>query len=1507
MGKDTFFDLQRFDEVLSTTALGATNAATEDTLVGTAEGIIWKGGHSFAGAGTAEDPAQMSTAGASVIASTQIYLNGTRDGYTFSVSQNASDWNVNVKGSDNVIAGAFSQDGSTYGLNGEVTVNVTAGKAFDETVNGEAAYIKASKNADVSATVTADGFSDGGLEYTFNNASSVAIGVDSNDTAVFNGTSTDITLGAAANANTATIGGFAFGGNATVTSNGTNLVAAVKGGTDVTVGEDTWEFTNKSTRQDAALLVDANGDVRAVSATRSAYVRNDIDTALTVNINGNATEWNQITGDVGSVSFDKDGAYVRNIEVVTDANGTAQIAPINEGAVTVAGNGANATVGALTTAGVTANGVKIQAVADSIDAFSVDLSEGGTGIDGISFEYETDAVKVTGDQSFEVKAQNSSYSVATSADNITFEVVGEETSPADEGYIETTVVSGQSYSVTGGNALYNLNDVAIKGKAAVSINGAGVTINNNGSAMDNYVVGSEDGKNGIVGVLGLKAGDAINVTGDNDGYTAYFEAPSDDAGDVVFEANGAKFTVNAAYIDDDGVKFFYDGDKDVTVQGIEGGATISVASGDVVYHFKNSLARNEVTVASGNAFTEVTLTGSGDVATVPTAGIVENVIDDADQPRVNADQSKWNEISAAGGDTDTVVGHHASVYSDFYNLTESGVANQTLAGYTEANDTAPGSVSANIDLIGNAPLGEAAHITLTGGTEVGNVPINIQKNENDNAVDVTVNLTNGSQPSTVAVGTSGNVSASHDIRLSNAGTATNPSTAYLGAGATGENVLTGGSGYNMLRHDGSNRASIVGGTGIDTIRGAVNDIVSGGTGGDYFYDLSGYALDYNVAEGDVIIASRLASLDEVTADNIIRGAGNQVGFGNGSYLLTLGNIDPNSAVFMKVGVMDNDGNIVNGTRDVALANGNGIVDAASNNLNDALIVANSTRGDGVHQVVGSEGNDTIYVGAYDAVSGSTGNDKIVIDSNAPGVTVFMSAGNDSVEGWNYGFDRAAGNTQLNAGGAQVRGRVYEDRLLISLEGGNSVMSFEETKQLGMHGQYDVLIDGKKYTAIRSGDAGMGYASVTSNDEVADYYLAEREGVIYFESGVTDLIGVDGLVDLNSENFQYIRQLALYNNSKAFVVGSSDRESVSLGGDATAGATKAVSLGGGNDVIISGGDDNTKASQALFFGAGDGRDSVVNFNHYNSVNEDPDYQSSDLIVLQSLAGVKSEYNADENAVRVEFAINDSGDYAVVYESVTAYNYDTNMYRVSIADSGSEGLAKIGYSTTDNPTGLPNTFTYDKETSFYVGASGQAVDTLVINEQGENVQIYLDGSQDVNGDGTKEFYRGIGVVNASTATNTNLTIAGSADNNILMGGGEGTRSFLWGNGGSNTLVGGAGADYFIYCKDTNAWASGGADQSGTNDLITGYDCNSDYIVLNGVSLDDINYAAMAQAGGDSERNYGITENAVTVSFKNGGSVQVGVTDQEKVSFYLGDGNGGVALISAERSTGEWKREA
>ena len=859
---------------------------------------------------------------------------------------------------------------------------------------------------------------------------------------------------------------------------------------------------------------------------------------------------------------------------------------------------------------------------------------------------------------------------------------------------------------------------------------------------------------------------------------------------------------------------------------------------------------------------------------------------------IDADNAKWDEVATIGGTpVDPDATHHGRAFEDFYTLYDASneIYAETLAGF-ENDDAEPQTVASNINIVGQSPLGTpanlgvAAHVTLTAGsgTSVGAVPVNIQTNENSAVIDVEVNLAASDYKSTVAVGTNGAVASSHTIYLSDEG-----GFGYLGAGATGQNVLAAGAGGAMLRHDGTDRATVIGGAGDDSIRPDKNDYVVGGGGADLFYDTAAYAIQDYDPTTDAIIATGLTSLDEVTVDKV-EGTGNKIGFGGSQ--LTIANKNANDAIHVKVAVMDDDGNVTADRRDVVVANSNGAVNASAASTN-ALVIANSLRGAAVNMVVGSAQSDNIYVGNNDYVDGAGGDDLIYIDADSTGVGVAITSGTDTVSGWVFGFNPYEnevnnGATKLEVGSAGFRGRIVEDRLLISVDGG-AAMVFEDTAALGTkHGQYDVLIGtdsgDKTYTAIRDG----GYAEITSNEEIADYYLSDNSntnGYLQFDAGVTeDLVDFGdehGYLRLDGERFNAIRDLRLYNNSHASVVGSSARETVRIAGDYEASASKAVSLAGDNDVIFSSGDTGT--GNTFYFGAGDGRDTINAFGHYLGVDVDPEKQLADKLYLTSFKGLRVDSYTDGD--RVVFNTTDSDD-VVIYEDA-GLDVNGKMYQIEIQGFGTK-IAKIGHSDT------ANNFTYDKEVSYYVGSSGNARDTLTIDDTASNVSLWLDGSQ--NGG---EFYRGIGVVDASTATNTNISVAGSAENNTIIGGGEGTNNFLWGGAGDNMLVGGAGKDWFLYYKGSSSYIRGAAGQAeGNHDTVVGYDNENDTIFLGDITIADINTAAMIQAG-----NAGIADDGVTVEFNNGGSLTVAGTTN--TTFRMANG----AVYTADRASGTWTRNA
>ncbi|MBQ7454052.1 MAG: hypothetical protein IJS69_03235, partial [Selenomonadaceae bacterium] len=417
------------------------------------------------------------------------------------------------------------------------------------------------------------------------------------------------------------------------------------------------------------------------------------------------------------------------------------------------------------------------------------------------------------------------------------------------------------------------------------------------------------------------------------------------------------------------------------------------------------------------------------------------------------------------------------------------------------------------------------------------------------------------------------------------------------------------------------------------------------------------------------------------------------------------------------------------------------------------------------------------------------------------------------------------------------------------------------------------------------------------------YFAVADGQLVF-LGTTETQSVD----LNSDKFQNIRAVGLLGNGADSIIGTDARETVVAAAElALANGHKHISMGGGNDYIVSSKGEYTFLGSTLkssdwytstqgnvfYFGAGDGRDTIQGLAHYTGIDDDPDLQKSDQIVLGTFTDVKVSTYSD-GTDRVVFSATDSDD-LVVYEKSGISNYDKETYWVRRSDINEEGIAKIGYSDTHARGG--NTFTYDQEVKYYIGSSGTARDTLVVDGNDFNVGIWLDsrGSYEPDENFQYRFYRGIGVVDATAATNTQVSIAGSVDNNTLIGGGEGTTSYLWGGAGNNSLVGGAGHDFFMYYKESRNLTDGGQGMENANqDTISGYVADVDTIFLGDITLDDINSAAMVARG-----NNGIGDDAVVLDFNNGGTLTIEDSSQN-IKVTTSDG----ATYVANRSTKQWE---
>ena len=338
-----------------------------------------------------------------------------------------------------------------------------------------------------------------------------------------------------------------------------------------------------------------------------------------------------------------------------------------------------------------------------------------------------------------------------------------------------------------------------------------------------------------------------------------------------------------------------------------------------------------------------------------------------------------------------------------------------------------------------------------------------------------------------------------------------------------------------------------------------------------------------------------------------------------------------------------------------------------------------------------------------------------------------------------------------------------------------------------------------------------------------------------------------------------------------IVGSSGKETVSVGGSAEAGAHKIVSLGGGNDFIYSGGESTTTAGNTFHFNANDGKDTISGFGFYQGAEDDPELEAADLLLFDVSA---SEWAANGGlslikglSNRVEIGVN-STDKVVLSgadkDDIIRVQFDgTDAYNVKIGSTSSK-----------------TNFAYDTDTQIYIGNTSSNNDTVTAAGDGVDVAMWLGNYGNAtlsDPDGT--LFYGVRTLDATTVINGNATLVGNTgENNTLYGAGSGSSSSLWGGSNSNNvLIGGAGEDTFIFARSNNA-----------NDTIVG--CStSDIVRVSNLTIADIENGAVTSGE--------ITSNSVSLTFNDGSSLLVNATGST-VTFQIDDG-----IYEANTSTRQW----
>lgn len=1028
------------------------------------------------------------------------------------------------------------------------------------------------------------------------------------------------------------------------------------------------------------------------------------------------------------------------------------------------------------------------------------------------------------------------------------------------------VVNNDSYSVTGGTVYYDIESSLVSGgSASVTVNGAGVAVTaSSDSAVRNAVIVSND-SDAVVSVSGVRINDTVTTTADT------------------------KFgvTFNTSNVD----KTSTDATKPYTmkVNNVEvslTGASFSTDTSTITMNVDNSSAsKPQVTISAGLTNNETVTVGAGYYVVggnaaveisdpigylyINNAGAVTGEDKSVADVRIDRESSIKSAVDS--------INNTVQAYTDFYNVDYSGSKSfastwtSTVAGYSAATVSSPTTVasSGGVNIYGNSALGGALDIA-TLQSFIPNA-IKIDHAEGKNAAgaqmgSAVIDVSNGSA-SLIALGMSDSAESfatSHTILGS-----ARQSTIAVGPKATGNNVVRGGVGGNYIYHNASTTggiASLYGGSGSDTIYAGPSDYVEGGTGKDYFFDSSAIEIsDYNFEEGDVIIATKLSSNAALTLDKI-KLNGNKMSIAD-SATITVGDSSKYDEATATRAVVANASNSNNTSFLIWAGNYETSLDA-SNFTKGAYMFSdiNDGRAD---TLTGTSYVDTIYAGANDYVNSGAGNDIINLTSlsGSAGASVVLSTGMNSVTGWRQGFDVTSGANVLVADALSVKFKMKNDEVVAYAE--NSSISFNGLNTID--GAYRFLVGSDKISFIAANQT----ASVMTNADLGDYYKAERNGGIYVSDSVTSQFSVS----LGGDQFTSINNLDLRNESRATVFGSSARETITAKGSAENGARKYIAAGDGDDLIISGGDSTVNSGNNLYFGSSGGtvfsggRNTIQSYNYYTGSSNDPDMSHSDLLYLGSYSNYQG---VNVTASQIEISLGDSD--KVIIKDESGFSNTSKMVRAQF-DRGDSKVYNIKFGLS---TGY-NTFTYDGDADIYWGNTNRNNDTLNVAAEQSNVNIWLaDKRLD------EKQYGGIGVINASLAADTKLTLAGSSNNNVIYAGGSNSYTSLWGGGGeSNTLVGGAGQETFFYFKSYGYNDSEG-NYHASNDVISNVDSN-DTIWLYDVTLDDIDF---------EKTQSGIASGRITVSLKDGSALTVTNMSTE-TNFKISNGQGGWTDVKAINS--------
>ncbi len=455
-------------------------------------------------------------------------------------------------------------------------------------------------------------------------------------------------------------------------------------------------------------------------------------------------------------------------------------------------------------------------------------------------------------------------------------------------------------------------------------------------------------------------------------------------------------------------------------------------------------------------------------------------------------------------------------------------------------------------------------------------------------------------------------------------------------------------------------------------------------------------------------------------------------------------------------------------------------------------------------VTGGSGDDTILANENSFVDGGAG--KNLVKSN--GATVALN-GRTTVQG---AVDKvyiagADPGVDFRADGLSF----YDNnaRKYLTFDGVHSTsklnLYYADSNTLGEH---VFIADDDWYNVAESGAAQYYVGATASKNHGIDF------------SGVSEALDVTLNTDYAADTTFWINNIhSIRGGAASTKITGSDKNDTILAG---AGDTS-INGGAGHDKMFGSTSANKNAAE-FFYTAGEGRDSISNFDFADSAQD----ANADKVQLD---GNVTDVFLRGNDVMIKV---DGADGFLMLEGAQGKSFRLNDDLIAKVDTNVE---------------------FDGFSNCYAGIGTQA--TLTVGKGLGDVEVWLsDDSLEYHG---KMYDGNFAVLDASQADGRNILAGNELENKILGGAGENN---LWGGYSSenDTLVGGAGKNTFFYGMGNG------------RDVIQNVH-DGDIVSLEDITLDQITDA-------------NITAGGVVLNFQDGGSLTVDGTAD--VTYQFNDGS-------------------